>query len=100
MKKIILVAIILAVGIALGVYFQKQPEAKKIETTIQTDANQVGAGVKAGGQKIEAAAGDVKAGVQKAGEVATNVVGQVKTDAQKVDQAATNAIGEVKDKLN
>lgn len=99
MKKIILIVIILAAGIALGIYFQKQSEAKKIETTIQTDANQAGADVKAGEQKVEAAAADVKAGVQKAGEVATNVVGQVKTDAQKVDQAATNAVGEIKQKI-
>ena len=99
MKKIILVVIILAVGIALGIYFQKQPEAKKIETTIQTDVNQAGADVKAGEQKVETAAADVKAGVQKAEAVATNVVGDVKTDAQKVDQAATNAVGEIKQKM-
>jgi uncharacterized protein YxeA len=99
MKKIILIIIILVAGIALGIYFQKQPEAKKIETTIQTDANQAGADVKAGEQKVEAAAADVKAGVQKAEAVTTNVVGDVKTDAQKVDQAATNAVGEIKQKM-
>ena len=99
-EKIILVVILLAVGIALVIYFQKQPEAKKIETTIQTDANQAGAAVKADEQKVEADAGEVKAGVQKAGDVATNVVGQVKTDAQKVGEAATNAVGEIKQKLN
>jgi len=89
----------LAVGIALGIYFQKQPEAKKIETTIQTDAAQAGADVKAGEQKVEAGAADVKAGVQKVGEVATNVDGEVKADAQKVDAAATNAAGEIKQKM-
>ena len=85
MKKLILVVIVLAVGIALGIYFQRQPKAQKIETQVQTDAGQAGA--------------DVKAGVQKAGEVATNVLGQVKADAQKLGEATTNAIGEVKDKL-
>jgi uncharacterized protein HemX len=100
MKKIILLIIVLAAGIALGIYFQKQPQAQKIETQVQQDATQAGADVKAGEQKVEAASADVKAGAQKAGDVATNVVGQVKTDAQKVDAAATNAVGEVKDKLN
>lgn len=78
MKKIILVVIILAVGIALGIYFQKQPEAKRIETTIQADAAQAGADVKTGEQKIEAAAADVKADVQKAESAATNAAGEIK----------------------
>jgi uncharacterized protein HemX len=92
MKKMILVIIILAVGIALGVYFQKQPKAQKIETQVQADAEQAGADVKEGMQKVDAAAIEVKEGAQKAGDVVTNVVGQVKADAQKV--------GEIKQKMN
>ena len=82
MKKIILVVIILAVGIALGVYFQKQTKAQKIETQAQTDAERAGEAVKAGVQKVETVATNVaqhvEAGAQKVGEVATNVVGEVK----------------------
>jgi outer membrane murein-binding lipoprotein Lpp len=100
MKKIILLIIVLAAGIALGIYFQRQPKTQKIEDQLQSDAAQAGADVKAGEQKVDAAAADVKAGVQKASEVATNVVGDVKAAAQKVDQAATNAVGEVKQKMN
>jgi hypothetical protein len=58
MKKIIVFLLILAAGIAIGVYLQRQPKSQKIETQVQTDA-----------EKVEAS---VKAGVQKAGEVATN----------------------------
>jgi beta-lactam-binding protein with PASTA domain len=100
MKKFILLVIVLGVGIALGVYFQRQPKTRKIETQVQTDAEQAGADVKEGVQQIDAAAAKVKEGVQKAGDVATNVVGQVKVDAQKVGEAATNAVGEIKQKLN
>ncbi len=100
MKKIILFVIILAAGTAIGIYFQKQPAAQKIETKIQTDTSQAGADVKAGEQKAEAAAAEVKTGVQKAGEVATNVAGEIKNGAQKAVEAATNAVGEIKQKLN
>jgi uncharacterized protein HemX len=78
MKKLILVVIVLAVGIALGIYFQRQPKTQKIETQLQTDAGQAGV------QKVDAVAAEVKAGIQKAGDVATNVLGQVKADAQKL----------------
>jgi len=100
MKKFILLVIILAAGVALGIYLQKKPAAQKIETQIQTDTSQAGADVKAGEQKVEAAAAEVKSGVQKAGEVATNVAGEIKTGAQKAVQAVTNAVGEIKQKLN
>ena len=104
MKKIILFLIILAAGIALGVYFQKQSKAQKIETKMQTDAEQAGDAVKEGAQKVEAAGAeaktDIEAGVQKSESIATNAAAQVKTDAQKVDEVATNAVGEVKGKLN
>ena len=99
MEKIILLIIILAAGIALGIYFQRQPKTQKIETQLQADAGQAGADAKAGVQKADAVVAEVKEGVQKAGEVATNVMGQVKADAQKLGEATTNAIGEVKDKL-
>jgi hypothetical protein len=93
MKKIILIVVILAAGIALGIYLQKQPKAQKIETQMQTDVN-------TGVQKVDAAAAEVKEGVQKAGDMATNVEGQVKADAQKVGEFTTNAAGEIKQKLN
>ncbi len=93
MKKIILIVIILAAGIALGIYLQKQPKTQKIETQVQTDIN-------AGVQKVDAAAAEVKEDVQKAGDVATNVEGQVKADAQKVGEFTTNAAGEIKQKMN
>jgi hypothetical protein len=100
MKKIILIVIFLALGIALGIYLQKQPKAQKIETQMQTDAEQAGADAKAGVQTVDAVAADVKEGMQKAGDVATNVVRQVKVDAQKVVEFTTNAAGEIKQKLN
>jgi hypothetical protein len=93
MKKIILIVIILAVGIALGIYLQKQPKAQKIETQAQTDVN-------AGEQKVDVATAEVKEGMQKAGDVATNVVDQVKAGAQKAVEFTTNAVGEIKQKLN
>jgi uncharacterized protein YxeA len=103
MKKIILLIIVLAAGITIGIYFQRQPKAEKIETQVQTDAAQASADVKEGAQKVETVATNVaehvEAGAQKAGEVATNVVGDVKADAQKIDQAATNAAGEIKQKM-
>jgi uncharacterized protein (UPF0333 family) len=82
MKKLIFLVIVLAVGIGVGIYFQRQPKAQKIET------------------QVEQAGADVKAGLQKAGDAATNVVGQVKVDAQKVVEFTTNAAGEIKQKLN
>jgi uncharacterized protein HemX len=85
MKKLILLIIVLAAGIAIGIYLQKQPKTKTIENNAQTDA----ADVKA----------DVKAGVDKTKEVATNVAADVKEDAQKVHDATTNAVGEIKDKI-
>jgi len=104
MKKIILLIIVLAVGIALGIYFQKQTKIQKIETKAQTDAEQAGDAVKEGVQKVEAVGTEVKAdlneGVQKSEAIATNVAGQVKADAQKVGEAATNAVGELKQKMN
>jgi uncharacterized protein YxeA len=100
MKKIILIVVILAAGIALGIYLQRQPKAQKIETQVQTDAEQAGADAKAGIQKVDAVAADVKEGMQKAGDVATNVVDQVKAGAQKAVEFTTNAAGEIKQKLN
>jgi uncharacterized protein HemX len=82
MKKIVFIVVVLAAGIGIGIYFQKQPAAKKIE------------------MDVEQAGVDVKAGVQKADDVATNIEGQVKQDAQKVDATATNAAGEIKQKMN
>lgn len=78
MKKIIPYVLVLAVGFALGVYFQKRPAAQKLENTVQTDAKQAGADVKAGEQKADAVAADVKAGAQKADEVVTNTVDEIK----------------------
>jgi uncharacterized protein HemX len=82
MKKVILLIIVLAAGIALGVYFQKQTKAQKIETKAQTDAEQAGDAVKEGVQKVETVATNVaehvEAGARKAGEVATNAVGEIK----------------------
>jgi hypothetical protein len=104
MKKIILFIIILAVGIALGIYFQKQSKTQKIETQAQTDADKAGDVVKEGVQKVDAVAADVKSGiqtgVQKSEGIATNVAGQVKEAAQKVGEFTTNAVGEIKQKLN
>jgi uncharacterized protein HemX len=85
MRKIILLIIVLAAGIAIGIYFQKQPQTKTIENNAQTDAADVKAGV--------------KEGVDKTKEVATNVAADVKEDAQKVHDVTTNAVGEVKDKI-
>lgn len=103
MKKIIPVIIILAVGIALGIYFQRQPETQKIENKTQTDAEQAGEAVKGGVQKVEAAATVVKtnieAGIQKSGKIATNVAAQVKVGAQKAGEVVTNAVDKIKDKL-
>jgi uncharacterized protein YxeA len=86
MKKIIFVIFVLAVGIGLGIYFQRQPKTEKVETKLQTEAEQAGA--------------DIKSGVAKAGDVATNVAGHVKAAAQKVGEFTTNAVGEIKQKLN
>lgn len=91
MRKIILLFIVLTGGIALGIYFQKQPQAQKIETQVQTDATQAAADVKEGAQKVDAAAAEVKAGVNKADALATNVAAQFKADKQKTDMVATNA---------
>ena len=103
MKKIILLVIVLAAGIALGVYFQKQSKAQKIETQAQTDAEKAGDVAKEGVQKVEAVAADVKSGIQtgvdKTKDFATNVAADVKAGAQKVRDVTTNAVGEVKDKL-
>ena len=86
MKKIIPYIIVLAAGFALGIYYQKQPEAKKIETKVQTAIEQAGADVKEGEKKTDAAATEVKEGAKKADDMATNVVGQVKTGAQKIEK--------------
>ncbi len=93
MKKIILIVIILAAGIAFGLYLQKQSKTQKLETQMQTD-------MKEGVQKADAIAADVKEDVHKAGDMATNVAAQVKADAQKVVQATTNVVGEAKEKLH
>ena len=85
MKKFFLLLVILAVGVALGIYFQKQPKADQLEDQVKTGAAQAGA--------------DLKEGVQKAGEVATNIAAEVKAGAQKAGAAATNAVGEIKQKL-
>jgi len=81
MKKLVFLVVVLAVGIGIGIYFQRQPQAKKIET------------------QVEQAGVDVKAGLQKADAAATNVVDQVKADTQKVVEYTTNAAGEIKQKL-
>lgn len=103
MNKIILVIIILAAGIALGIYFQKQPKTQKLESNAQTDARQADTDVKEGVQKAGAIVSDVKtdikAGVEKTKEIATNIAGQVKAGAQKVGAVTTNVIGDVKEKL-
>ena len=69
MKKIIPAIIVLAVGIGLGIYFQRQPKTEKIETKAQTEAEQAGDAVKEGMQKVEAAATvaktNLEAGLQK-----------------------------------
>jgi uncharacterized protein HemX len=78
MKKLILVVIVLAIGIALGVYLQKQPGFQKLETKTQTDAGQTDADAKSGMQKVDAVAADVKAGAQKVHDITTNAVGEVK----------------------
>ncbi len=104
MKKIILLIIVLAAGIAIGVYFQKQSKVQKIETQAQTEADKAGDDVKEGIQKVDAVAADVKSdiatGVQKSKDIATNVVADVKAGAQKVHDVTTNAVGEIKQKLN
>jgi uncharacterized protein HemX len=104
MKKIILFIIVLAVGIALGIYFQKQTKTQKIEAKAQTDAEQAGDTVKEGVQKVNAVAADmktdIKEGVQKSESIATNVAAQAKADMQKISEATTNAVGEVKQKFN
>ena len=103
MKKIILIVIVLAAGVALGIYFQREPKAEKIETTIQTDASQARTDIKAGEQKIETAATTIKtnieAGVHKSEKIATNVAAHVKADAQKAGEVVTNAVAEIKNKL-
>ena len=86
MKKIILFIIVLAAGIAIGVYLQKQPKTQKIETQTQTDAEKAGTAVKAWTEKVET--------------VATNVAEHVKAGAEKVGDVATNVVDEVKQKLN
>jgi hypothetical protein len=55
MKKIISYVLVLAVGFALGVLFQKRPADQKLETTVQTDAHQAAADVKADAQKADEA---------------------------------------------
>lgn len=92
MKKFILLIIVLAGGIALGIYFQKQPQAQKIETQVQTDATQAAADVKEGAKKVDAAAAAVKAGVQKADALATNVEAHIKADEQKTGAEPTNTV--------
>ena len=104
MKKFMLFIIILAVGITLGVYLQKQSKTQKIESQVQTDADKTGNVVKEGVQKVEAVTADVKSGVQtgmeKTKDIATNVAADVKSAAQKVGEFTTNAVGEIKQKLN
>jgi hypothetical protein len=96
--------IVLAAGIALGIYLQKQPEVQKLETKTQADVGQADADAKGGTQKMDAVAADVKSdiktGVEKSKEIATNVAAQVKAGAQKVGDFTTNAIGEIKQKLD
>jgi uncharacterized protein HemX len=103
MKKLILILIVLAVGIAAGIYFQKQPKSQELETRARTDAEQVGADVKTDAQKAGEVAADAKAdlklGVEKSKEAATNVADTVKAGAQKVGEVTTNVLGEIKGKL-
>lgn len=78
MKKILPYLVVLGIGIAIGVFLQRQPESQKVETKLETGAGQVKTDIKQDAQKAEAAAGDVKAdvqaGVQKSENVATNLV--------------------------
>lgn len=53
MKKIISYVLVLAVGFALGVLFQKRPVDQKLETTVQTDVHQAAADVKDDTKKAE-----------------------------------------------
>jgi uncharacterized protein HemX len=85
MRKIIFIIIVLAAGIAIGIYFQKQPQTKSIENNVQTDATKVKA--------------DVEEAADKTKDLATNVAAKVKAGAQKVHDVTTNAVGEVKDKM-
>ncbi len=78
MKKIILLILVLAAGIALGIYFQKQTKAQKLETQVQTDVGQVETDAKAGVQKADAVAGAVKVDAQKVAAVVTNAVDKLK----------------------
>ena len=86
MKKIIFLIVILALGVALGMYLQHKPQTGKIENQVQQAAGQAGAEIQAGAKKVD--------------EAATNIAADVKAGAQKADQVVTNAVGEVKDKLN
>ncbi len=103
MKKLIPIIIVLGVGIALGIYIQKQPKTRKLETEAQTGVEQAGADVKAGAQKTEAAVADVKTdiavGIQKTESIATNIAAQAVAGAKKVGEVTTNVVGEVKGKL-
>ena len=103
MKNIILIIIVLAAGIALGIYFQMQPKTQKIETKTEMDASHAADDVKTDTQKADSIAAsvktDIKAGVDKTKEIATNVVDKVKAGAQKVGEVTTNVVGDIKDKL-
>ncbi|MEJ0088746.1 MAG: hypothetical protein WDM80_03190 [Limisphaerales bacterium] len=103
MKKIIPIVVILAAGIAVGIYFQKQPKSQELETNAKKDVEQAGADVKTGMQKVGDAAADVKTdiktGVEKTKDIATNIADQVKAGAQKVGEITTNVVGEIKGKL-
>jgi hypothetical protein len=103
MKKIILLIIVLAAGIALGIHFQRQSKVQDIENKAKQDAGLAGDAVKAGIQKVDAAAATVKTnieiGMQKSESLATNVAAHVKAGAQKVGEVATNAVEIIKEKL-
>ena len=59
MKKIISYVLVLAIGFALGVCFQKRPADQKLETTVQKDAQQADTDAKADAKKVDQAATDV-----------------------------------------
>ncbi|HTQ51306.1 MAG TPA: hypothetical protein VMJ12_11385 [Candidatus Acidoferrales bacterium] len=53
MKKIISYVLVLAIGFALGVCFQKRPADQKLESTVQKDAGQAATDVKTDAKKID-----------------------------------------------
>jgi len=69
MKKLIPILVVLAVGIAAGVYLQTQPNSQDLEITARTDADQAGAAVKADAQKVGEVVADAKADLKAGVEI-------------------------------